>query len=161
MSTPVERGRHEDVDDVKGQDRGHDPGADGQDVAVIVTPGQAGGVFVVAQSRPGPKDLVGRQRLPLAAASEHDAEISATLDHVPGGAGTDRGVVDRLLGEGAEVGHVVTPSPQVLGDDPLEGEPSVVTGDDDPHRRQREMGVPAGRVRRRRPRTGADLRGPA
>jgi hypothetical protein len=79
--------------------------------------------------------LVGRELLALAAAAEHDAALGVALgDLAPDARAVDR-VVDRLLGIGAEVGHVVAVVLQDGDEVLLQAEARVVGADGDPHGR--------------------------
>ena len=79
-----------------------------QHVGVVVGPGHAGRVEVVAQRGPHAADLVGRQLLALAAAAEDDADLGPPVAHGPADGGAERRVVDRFGRVGAEVVDVVT-----------------------------------------------------
>src|ERR1019366_7886373 len=92
----LEGGRQKDVENDHRQFGGHETGPEGEDIGVVVVPGQPGRGLVVAQSGPGPVDLVGRDGLALTAAPEDDPDVGLPPDDSPGGGGTERGIVDRF-----------------------------------------------------------------
>ena len=75
VAAPLEFGGEEDVDDGQGQVGAEDAGPQGEDVGVVVEPGQPCCGLVVAERRPDPADLVGGDVLALAAAPEDDGPI--------------------------------------------------------------------------------------
>ena len=78
-------------------------------------------------------DLVGGDRLALPAPAQDDAPVGLLVHDRPRRGGAQRRVVDRLLGVGAQVEHVVALVAEGGDDDRLEPVPGVVGGDGDLH----------------------------
>ena len=107
----------------------------GDDVGVVVLPGESGGLDRPGQGRAHPVDLVGGDLLAVTASPEHDAEASGVGHHGLSAGQAERGVVvTRVVGVGSVVDDVVALLPQVLDHSALELEAGMVGGDMDAHR---------------------------
>ena len=107
VPTALERGGEPQLGDLLGEPVGDDAGPHREHVGVVVLPGHACGVEVVAQRGAHACDLVGRELLALAAAAEHDATFGATGGHRPADQRAEDRVVDGLVSVGAQVEDLV------------------------------------------------------
>src|SRR5690606_41744324 len=121
---------------------------DRQHVVVVVQPGDAGGVEVVAEGGPHAAHLVRRDLLTLAGPAEHDAPVGLALRDRATDRGADGWVVDRLLAARAEVDDLVAERTQRPEQMRLEGEACMVGTDHDAHPRLRALVRPASRWHR-------------
>ena len=107
MPSALEWGVEPQRENLVGQPEGHDAAAHREDVGVVVLPGEAGSVRVVAQGGPNAGDLVGRDLLPLPAAAEHDAAIGASCGDGARHLEADGRIVDGLFAVRAAIVHGV------------------------------------------------------
>lgn len=107
MTTALERGGKPKLQDFIGEGDPDDPRAHCKDVRVIVLSREACREQIVAQRRANTDHLVRSDLLTLAAPAEHDPTISAPGYDLVTHCRADPRVVDRRVGIGAEVDHVV------------------------------------------------------
>src|SRR5262245_10534922 len=82
-----------EADDLVSQPEGDNAAAHREHVRVVVLSRKPRRVQIVAQRRPDPRDLVGRDLLALAAAAEHDAAVGASVGARARDADTHRRIV--------------------------------------------------------------------
>jgi hypothetical protein len=129
-----EGGRQEDVDEVGHVVEGVHPTAHRDHVGVVVLAGQGGGLLAPHQGGPHTLDLVRRDLLAVARATDHDAEAARIGDDRLGGAQAEhRVVVEGVVGERAVVDRLVSLRAEVVDEVPLEVETGVVGAQVDAH----------------------------
>ena len=121
MPAAFKLGCQECVDDIEGEAKAYDAGADGQHIGVIMLADHAGREGVHTHATTYPFDLIGRHHNALAGPAQKNAElILASCDKV-GGLGTAFGIGRAFRGHGPNVidcpalgGHmVVNGTPQL------------------------------------------------
>ena len=149
VAAALEVGGEPHLQDLVGQSLPHHTSADRQHVGVVVPAARLGGVQVVAQRGAHALHLVRGDLLALTAPTEHDAPVGPPGGDLTADGGADRRVVDRRLGVGAEVVHLVAVLLEHDDEMLLQAVARVVGADGDPHGRSR-VGDPVS-VRARRP----------
>jgi len=131
---PAEGLGEEGIDDRQARPQIMHATAQGDDVGVVVLPGESGGLNRPGQCRSHPVDLVGGDLLSVAAAPENNAKTPGVgHDGLPTVQAEGGVVVIRVVGVGSMVDDGVPLFPQVLDHGALELESSVVGGDMDAH----------------------------
>ena len=108
MAAAFEFGCQEDGHDLLSEAEPDDSGTDTEHVGVVMCPGHARGVQVVAQCRTYPMDLVGGQLFTLAAATHHDPEVGLTVADDAANGGTELRVITACRAVGAHIRDVMT-----------------------------------------------------
>lgn len=123
----------EGLDEFDGDGFADDPGADANDIHVIVFDALVGGVAVVADAGPDAGDFVGRHADADAAAADQDAAVRLSGDDGLADLAGEVGVVDGAVGVGPAVDDGVPRRDDEGGDFGLEREAAVITAEGDAH----------------------------
>ena len=133
MPSAFERRREPERHDFIGEPERDDPAAHRKHVRIVMQPGKACGMEIVAQRRTHAWHFVGGYLLALATASEHDPAIRARLGDRAANRDRNRRVVDGVLAVRAvildEVAKPVQRDLQVF----FEEEACVIRADSDTH----------------------------
>lgn len=110
------------------------PGADPDDLSIIVLPGELSCLGAPRQRGPAPPYFVRRDLLPVSRSSDHHSQTAGIGDHPARGFDAERGVIivgiEHLW---TDVDHLVPEAGQVLDQKRLKLETSVVATEIDTH----------------------------
>src|SRR5437763_6110265 len=98
VTPTLERGGDEEIENSQSQLHTEHPGAQCQHIGVVVLARQPGGELVVTERCPHTMDLVGRDLLALAAASDHHTEAGVAPGDSPRRGGAGGGGAERRRG---------------------------------------------------------------
>ena len=133
MPSALEAGPEESVDDRERKRLGENARPQGEDVRIVVLPGEARREFVGTQRGSDAVHLVRSNLLPLAAPAEHDAELGLGFDDGTPHRRTKGRIVDGFLRIGSEIDDFVTGCFKVTGDRSFQCVTGVISSERNPH----------------------------
>jgi carboxypeptidase Taq len=133
VPAPFEVLLEEDIDHRECQHLAHHSASEGENVGVVVTAGKPCRELIPAQCCTDSMDLVGCDRLTLPAASYHYAPLRTAVHDRSPHRGAERRVVDRRLGIGTEVDHLIAARSKVVDDNRFQLEPCMIGSQGNPH----------------------------